>query len=174
MPKSKAQKKEITNNLKDKFDRAKSVIFANYNALGVKENEELRKNLKKENAEYYSVKKTLLQIVLQDKGIEGVNTKEATGQLAAIFSYEDEVAPARIVSDWQKENPDKLNFFASYLEGKVLSAEQTTALAKIPSKQELYAKMVGSLNAPLSGLVNVLQGNLRNLVYVLKAIEEKK
>jgi len=60
------------------------------------------------------------------------------------------------------------------LDGKFLSQSQVEALAKLPSKQELYAKLVGSLNAPISGFVNVMAGNLRGLVTVLKSVAEKK
>jgi len=67
-----------------------------------------------------------------------------------------------------------VSFLGGILEGKFLSKEEVLALAKLPSKQELYAKVVGSLNAPISGFVNVLAGNIRGLVNVLKAIEEKK
>jgi large subunit ribosomal protein L10 len=98
------------------------------------------------------------------------------GQLAAIFGYEDEVAPAKVVDTFlaDKENAGKIAFLGGVLEGRFIDKDQVTALAKIPSREELYAKLVGSMNAPVSGFVNALAGNLRNLVGVLKAIEEKK
>ena len=90
------------------------------------------------------------------------------------FGYEDEVVPAKIVDEFKKTHEEQINFIGGVLENNFLSAEKIQELAKLPSKQELYAKIVGSLNAPISGFVNVLAGNMRNLVYVLKAIEEKK
>jgi len=144
--------------------------------LGVKDNESLRDQLRQENGEYYVAKKTLLGLALKNQGVDGLDTKSLGGKIAAVFSYGDEVAAAKVLDKFRqdKEKSNKLNFIAGILEGKLLTKEEIEALAKLPSKQELYAKLVGSLNAPVSGFVNALAGNLRNLVYVLKAIEEKK
>ncbi len=176
MAKSKEQKREILKALAGKVDRAKSVVFTQFNALGVKDNEILRNKLKESGSEYLVAKKTLLDIAFKDQNIENLNIKGFEGRVAAVFGYEDEVAPAKIVSDFRKDNEkeENINFLGGILEGKYLLAEQIEALSKIPSRQELYAKLVGSINAPVSGFVNVLAGNLRSLVNVLKAIEEKK
>lgn len=176
MPKTKQQKKEIVDSLKDKFGRSKSVVFTSFDGLGVKDNEELRKRLREQGSEYCVAKKTLLDIAFKD--MEDVSPKELSGRVAAIFGYEDEVAPAKTVSDFQKEtsddNKEKIAFLGGILEGRFIDGEKVKDLAKVPSRQELYAKLVGSMNAPVSGLVNTLSGNIRNLVYTLKAIEEKK
>ncbi|HPY08812.1 MAG: 50S ribosomal protein L10 [Patescibacteria group bacterium] len=176
MPKSKIQKKEILSNLADKIKKSKSIIFTGFNALGVKDNENLRVKLRAENSEYYVAKKTLINRAFKDSKIDGLNTKDFVGKIAAIFSYEDEVAPAKIIGEFRKdkEKQDKIFFLGGILENKLLSKEEVESLAKLPSKHELYAKLVGSLNAPVSGFVNVLSGNLRNLVNVFKAISEKK
>ena len=176
MPNSKIQKKEIHSNLADKIKKSKSIIFTGFNALGVKDNENLRVKLRAENSEYYVAKKTLINRAFKDSKIDGLNTKDFVGKIAAIFSYEDEVAPAKIIGEFRKdkEKQDKIFFLGGILENKILSKEEVESLAKLPSKHELYAKLVGSLNAPVSGFVNVLSGNLRNLVNVFKAISEKK
>lgn len=174
MAKSKEQKKQILDDISSKIKKSKSVVFAKFGALNVKENEELRQKLRDENSEYLVAKKTLLGLAFDKQKIEGLNPKEFEGRIAAIFGYEDEVAPAKILNDFKKENEDKIDLVAGILENKYLNTEEVIALAKLPSKQELYAKMVGSLNAPVSGFVNVLAGNLRGLMNVLKAIEEKK
>lgn len=174
MAKTKAQKKDIMENLEKKIDNAKSIVFTNFDKLSVEENNEIRNRLKEENSEYFVAKKTLLGLALNKKDIKDVNVKSFEGRVAAIFGYEDEVAPAKIINDFRKKMEDKLNFLGGVMEGKSLDKEQVSALAELPSKPELYAKIVGSLNAPISGFVNAMAGNLRNLVYVLKAIEEKK
>jgi large subunit ribosomal protein L10 len=176
MPKSKVQKQEILRSLEKKIGEAKSIIFAGFNALGVKDNEALRDKLGREQGEYYVAKKTLLTLALKNKGLDSLDTKTLDGKIAAVFSYGDEVAAAKVLDTFRqdKEKADKLYFLGGILEGKLLSKEDVEALAKIPSRQELYAKLVGSINAPVSGFVNALAGNLRNLVNVLKAIEEKK
>jgi len=176
MPKNKQQKQEILKALSDKINKAKSIVFAGFNTLGVKDNEVLRSKLLEENSEYYVAKKTLIDKALSDNKISDLKTREFEGKVAAIFSYEDEVAPAKIIGDFRKdkEKADKIVFLGGILENKLLSKQEVEALALVPSKPELYAKMVGSLNAPISGFVNVLAGNLRGLVGVLKAISEKK
>lgn len=174
MPKSKIQKNEITRNLTERIKKSKSIVFAGFNALGVKDNEELRLKLRAENGEYYVAKKTLLERALKEQGVENLDSKSLIGKLAVIFSYEDEVSPAKILDSFRKGKEDKICFLGGVLEGKLLSKEEVEDLAKLPSKVELYAKLVGTLNAPVSGFVNVLAGNIRNFVGVLKAIEEKK
>jgi large subunit ribosomal protein L10 len=85
------------------------------------------------------------------------------------------VAPAKVLKDFQKENEEiSLEFKGGILEGKFIQPTEVAALAEVPGRQELYARLVGSLNAPVSGFVNVLAGNLRSLLYALKAIEETK
>ncbi|MDD5290778.1 MAG: 50S ribosomal protein L10 [Patescibacteria group bacterium] len=174
MPKSREQKKEILRDLAEKVKKAKSVVFAKFDGLGVKENENLRNKLKEEGNEYYVAKKTLLDLAFKEKGIKDLNIRNLEGKVAAIFGYEDEVAPAKITGEFKKGTPDKISFIGGILENKFISAETVETLSNLPGKQELYAKMVGSMKAPVSGFVHVLSGNLRGLVCALKAIGEKK
>ncbi|MFA6995197.1 MAG: 50S ribosomal protein L10 [Patescibacteria group bacterium] len=175
MPKNKIQKQEIFRNLKEKIKKSKSVIFAGFNSLGVKDNEILRAKLRAENSEYYVAKKTLMNLALKENKLD-INVRDFDGKVAAIFSYEDEVAPAKIIGNFRqnKEKETKIFFLGGILGGQLLSKDQVEALSKLPSKTELYARLVGTINAPISGFVNVLAGNLRGLVTVLKAIEEEK
>lgn len=174
MAKTREQKKEIIKNLKDKLAKSKSVVFASFEGLGVIENEELRKKLKEEKSEYYVAKKTLLDLALKDEKIDGVDAKSFQGKVATVFGYEDEVAPAKIIDTFRKDHEDKIDLLGGILEGRLINSEEVKALAKLPSRLELYAKLVGSLSAPMSGLMNVLTGSTRKLVYVLNAIAEKK
>ena len=174
MPKTKVQKQEVIRNIKEKISRAKSVIFTKFDQLGVKENEELRNKLRAEQSEYYVAKKTLFDLAFKDEKIEGLNPKELSGRMAAVFGYDDEIAPAKTVDEFRKGQEEKIEFLGGILENKFIDAETVTALAKLPSKLELRAKFVGAINAPISGFVNALAGNMKNLVYVLSAIKEKK
>ena len=175
MPKSKQQKIEILESLKDKVSRAKSMVFVGYNALGVKDNEALRAKLKAENGEYYVPKKTLMTRALKEGAID-LNLKEMPGKVAAVLAYGDEVAPAKVLGDFRKdkEKEGKITFLGGILGGRLLSQQEVEAMSQLPSKIELYAKLVGSLNSPVSGFVNALAGTLRNLVGVLKNIEAAK
>lgn len=173
MPKSKIQKQEILRTLDEQMKRSKSVIFAGFNALGVQDNEELRGKLRAVGGEYYVAKKTLLKKVLKDHGVSEPGDDILSGKVATIFSFDDEVIAAKTVKDFRKNKEDKIFFLGGVMEGRLLSQNEAEALANVPGKQELYAKLVGSINAPVSGFVNVLAGNLRGFVNVLKAISEK-
>ena len=174
MAKTKQQKQEILKIIEDKISRSKSVVFTNYDTLTVSENEELRQKLRAEGGEYYVAKKSLLDLAFQSTKIDELKIKDFEGKIAAVFSYNDEVASAKAVDDFGSSREGKLNFVGGILENKFLSGSEVANLAKLPSKQELYAKVVGSINAPVSGFVNVLAGNLRKFVYALNAVKEAK
>jgi large subunit ribosomal protein L10 len=174
MPKSKLQKQEITRDMIAKIGRAKSIVFASFNALTVKDNEELRLKLRAENSEYYVAKKTLLNLAMKEGNFADFNVKNLSGKVAAVFSYEDEVAPAKIVHAFRKDREDKIFFVGGILENRFISKAEVESLALLPSKTQLYGQLVGSLNAPISGFVNVLAGNLRGLATVLQAIADQK
>lgn len=175
MPKSIQEKREMVHQLQEKYDQAKSVLFVSFEGLTVKENESLRKELEGEGGEYLVTKKTLLDKALKDKQVEGYDTaKNMEGKIAIVFSFQDEVAAAKVVDKHQQGDNGKIQFVGGVLNNRFLKGGEVADLAKIPGKQELYAKLVGSMNAPVSGFVNVLGGNLRSLMHALKAIEEKK
>ena len=175
MAKTREQKKVIIKNLEDMMAKSKSVVFAQFDGLGVKENEELRSKLREQGSEYYVAKKTLMSLAFKEnKNMPEVAVGELEGKIAAVFGYEDEVAPAKTIAEFKKDHEEAVDFAGGILENRFISAEEVTALSKLPSRNELYAKIVGSINAPVSGFVNALAGNLRNLVYVLKAVETKK
>jgi large subunit ribosomal protein L10 len=175
MPKTKREKQVITRDLSEKIKKSKSIVFAGFNSFPVKSNENLRVELEKENGEYYVAKKTLLKRAFEDNGVE-LDTDTLDGKVATIFSYDDEVSSAKVIGGFRKDKElaEKIFFLGGILDGKFLSKEEVENLSKIPSKEELYAKLVGSINAPVSGFVNVLAGNLRGLVTVLKEVSEKK
>jgi len=170
---SKQKKQEIVKDLQDKISRAKSVVFTKFFGVGANDVNDLRGKIKDSNSEYVVAKKTLIDVAFADQKVEGLKVKDIEGEVAAVFGYEDEVAPAKIIDEFKKSH-EGVELVGGVLENKFIDATQVQALAKMPSKLELYAKIVGSIKAPVSGFVNVLSGNLRGLVTVLKAIEEKK
>jgi len=173
MAKTKAQKQEALESLKEKISQMKSAVFVNFSGIPVKEVDQLRNSCKDENVEYTVTKKTLLKKALTEKEFVGVEDKDFTGEVATVMGFEDEVAPARIISKFAKDHGN-MAILGGVLEGLIIDSEKVNALAKLPSRDELIAKTVGSIAAPLSGMVNVLAGNLRNFVYALNAIKEKK
>jgi len=178
MPKTKEQKENTVKDLVDKLSRFKSLIFVNFVGLKVKEVTKLRRLCEEAGIDYLVTKKTLMKIALDKAGIKDFNPKELKGNIALVFGFEDEVAPAKLLDKFAKDH-EALKFLAGILvtgpkEYKIMDVLGVKSLATLPSKLELLAKMVGSIKAPLSGLVNILEGNLRGLVLVLKAIKDKK
>ncbi len=170
MPKTKAQKHSVLQNLIDKLDNMKSAVFVNFSGIPVKEIDGLRQDCKKEDVKYEVTKKTLLKKALAEKGLEAKNFE---GEVATVIGLGDEVTPAKLIAEFAKGH-ENMQILGGILEGKLIEKDQVVALAKLPGRDELIAKAVGSIAAPLSGMVNVLQGNLRNLVYALNAIKESK
>jgi len=173
MAKTKDQKKKVVEQLKQELSKAKSVVFADFQGLKVPEIEELRNKCQEQGIDYTVAKKTLLRLALKEADYKDVEPREILGSLATVFGTEDEVAPAKVLAEFAKTH-DALEIKAGILEGKLVGADVIMALSKVPSKPELYAKLVGTINAPISGFVNVLAGNLRSLVCVLNAIKQSK
>lgn len=172
MAKSREQKESALQELTAELKNSKSVVFANFQGLKVKDSEELRGICRKQNVGYLASKKTILQKALETVGLKVVADKFAGG-VAAVFGREDEVAPAQIIAEFAKKN-EIVKIYGGVLEGNFIDGAKVSELAKLPSKQQLLGQLVGTLNAPVSGFVNVLAGNLRNLVGVLNNIKESK
>ncbi len=172
MPKTRVEKQETLTELSANLQRAKAVVFANFQGLKVKESEELRKLCRAEQVGYVAIKKTLLKKALADMGTT-LDAKAYQGGVSVVMGYADEVAPAQIIAKYAKDH-EAVKIFGGILEGAVIDASKVVALSKLPSKQQLLGQLVGTLNAPVSGFVNVLAGNLRGLVTVLNAVKDQK
>jgi len=169
---TKQQKKELVKDLAQKIKDSKAVVFSDFKGLAVKDMTSLRRELREKDVDLQVLKKTLMTLALKDAGIEMDITK-MEGQIAIAVSSNDEVEAAKIIAKAAKVN-ENLKIAGGVLGNKVLSQEEVVALSKLLSKEELLAKLVGSLKSPISGLANVLAGNMRGLVQVLKAISESK
>ncbi|MEG0830900.1 MAG: 50S ribosomal protein L10, partial [Acidaminococcaceae bacterium] len=121
---------------------------------------------------YVVVKNTLLRIAAQDAGIEGLDSYLEQNTAIAV-APEDPVAVAKIICDFAKANK-VMKVKVGILDGKLISAEEIKALAELPPREVLLAKMLGSMQAPISGLANVLQGTIRKFVYALEAVRKAK
>lgn len=165
------EKVKAVEELKDRFSRSKTAVLTDYRGLNVADITELRKKLREKGVEFKVVKNTLTRIALKDFSYNLDEFLE--GPTAIAFSYQDPVAPAKVLIDFAK-NHKELEIKAGVVEGKVGGKDMIESLAKIPSREELLAKAVGSIQSPLYGIVGVLQGPLRNLVYTLQAIQDKK
>lgn len=170
---TKAKKGEIVSDLEAKVKDHKVVLFSDFHGLGVTKQQELRRILRKENAEYKVAKKTLIQRAF-DAAKLPFSFLNYKGELAVILGFGDEIAPAKLLTKFAKANPDGLKILGGILGGKELTDKQVASLAKLPGKTELIAQLAWTLSAPMRGLVTVLNGNQRKLVTVLAEIAKKK
>jgi large subunit ribosomal protein L10 len=165
-------KKELVSGLSAKFKEAKAMVLADYRGLTVDQDTELRSALRKAGVEYKVVKNTITKFAADQNGLNELDSF-LNGPTAVAISSTDPVAPAKILSDYAKKY-EKLELKVGVVEGKVIDVAGIKALAELPPKEVLIAKVLGGFNAPISGFVNVLNGNIRGLVVALNAIAQQK
>ena len=147
----KAQVAETAEILKN----AQTGILVDYRGLNVAEDTELRNKLREANVNYFVIKNTLLGLATKEIGLEGLD-EALHGPTALAVSTEDPVAPAKVLAEFAKKN-DKLEIKSGFMDGAVMSLDEIKTLAATPSMETLIATMMGSLNAPVSNLVRLLQ-----------------
>ena len=146
----KAQVAEIAEALKS----AQTGILVDYRGLTVEEDTKLRNNLRAAGVKYFVVKNTLLRLAAKEVGLDGLD-EALHGPTALAVSDEDAVAPAKVMADFAKEN-DKLEIKTGFMDGAVMTLDEVKQLAATPNRETLIAKMMGSLNAPISNLARLL------------------
>ncbi|MEK9155984.1 MAG: 50S ribosomal protein L10 [Patescibacteria group bacterium] len=172
MAKTKEQKADELRRLKSEFSGAKSAVVVDYKGLKVSETEELRRKLHQQQIDFHVVKASLARIALREEGIE-MPEDIFDKPIAIAFAHADEVAPAKEINTYTKSH-EFLEILGGLLGRRFIDVEGVGRLAALPSREELYARVVGTVAAPMSGLVNVLAGNIRGLVNVLSNYRESK
>lgn len=172
MPKTREQKNKDLAELADKLKSAKAVVFSEYRGTTVKEMDKFRKTLSKEGVFSKVYKMTLVRKALETLKIDPASVDY---KLPVIFSASsaDETLPARLIKNIGKEIKT-IAMLSGILDGKLMDKAGMTALADLPGKKDLRAQLVATINAPMSGFVNVLAGNLRGLMNVLNAMAQKQ
>lgn len=168
------EKQSVVSELKGKLSVTKGAVLTNYRGLTVAQDTQLRRKLREAGVEYRVVKNTMTRIAAQEVGIEGLEVY-LEGPTAIAISDTDPVAPARVISEFIKENKLKaLEVKGGLLDGKVIDAEGVKALAELPSREVLLAQVLAGMQTPIAGFVNVLQGSIRKFVYALEAVRQQK
>ena len=171
MPKTRQQKQETVQKLQEKLGKAKSVVFADYKGLTMKQLSDLRNQLRDQDAEFTITKNTLLERALPTTYHLPPTTYQ--GPTAALFAYDDEISPIKLLVKTLKDTGlGKVKI--GFLGDESLDEAEILKLATLPTKIELRGKTVGVLAAPLQDMVSVLQGNLAKLVYALGGIRKAK
>ena len=166
------EKEALVINLHEKFKEAKAAILTDFTGLNVEQITHLRRTLKKSAAEYTVVKNTLLRRASRDTDIE-LLMEYFVGPIAIALAYEDPVAPAKILTDFSKEQP-VLEVKAGVVTGTVLTAQDIKALASLPSREALLAKLVSLLKFLPTRLVQVLNNPVQGLVSILDGVTKTK
>lgn len=162
------QKQKIIEDLKEKIESQKSMAFVGFKGLKVKDLSNLRKQIKEAGGQLKVAKKTLINLALEKFNLK--LEKELEGEVAIIFAFEDPISPLKRVYQFSQAN-ENLKIISGIFDGKFIEREEILTLAQLPSRKELLAKLVGTIQNPISGFVNVLQGNLRGLIFVLRNIK---
>ena len=170
--KTRLQKEELSIKLAEKLGRAKAVVFTDYKGLTMQQLSELRNKLVDVQGEFSITKNTALIHALKSSDHK-LPESNFEGPTATLFAYNDEIIPIKLLVKAIKDNNIGA-VKAGFLGLEALDASRINQLATLPSKDELRAKTVGILAAPLQGIVGVLQANLRNLVYALSEIQKMK
>lgn len=185
MAKTRAQKEKIAQKLTEKFQTAKAVVFTDFKGLTMPQLDELRAKLKELNSEFTITKNTLLKLAVSENEARLGNSAEKNkstesvmselskifeGPTATLFAYGDQISPIKaLVKALKDAGMGKVKM--GLLDSELMDESKIQQLASLPSKDELRTKTVGILAAPLQGMIGVLNGNLRNLVYVLNKIQ---
>ena len=169
---SRVQKEAMVAQLRGKIDQAKSVVFVDYCGLNVAKITELRKKLRDAGVEMKVFKNTLAKRAIDELAIDELG-QYLEGPTAGIFSTADPVAGPQVLKEFARRNK-QLVIKGGSLEKKALDAGEVRALADLPSREVLLAQVVGAMQSPLVGLLNVLQGPLRKFGYAVEALRKEK
>jgi len=172
---SRSAKELAVEQLTSELGRIKLAVMTDYRGLTVAEAEELRGLLREQGMAYRVTKNTLLRIAAkQNEALASLDAAAFHGPMALAMSFEDEVAPARVIFQYAKKH-DALQVVGAITgDGQLLTPDQVKALATLPSREQLLAQVVGTIAAPLTGMVGVMAGNVRSIINLLNALQESR
>jgi large subunit ribosomal protein L10 len=169
-----AQKEQTVSALREIVARSKGAILTDYRGLTVAEVTTLRRKLREADAEYHIVKNTLFKIALGDQVTPQLEPL-LTGPTAIAFAQNDVVAPTKAVLDFLRDlKKPEVKVKGGYIDGKVYSVDQVTALSKLPPREQLIAQLIGTLNAPIGEFVGTLDNIIGEFVRTVQAIADKR
>ena len=167
-----SEKKRIAEDLHSRFEKAQIVILSDYKGLDVGSVTKLRSDLRKENVEFQVAKNSLIKRAVKETDAELISDY-CKGPNAVALSFEDPVAPAKILSKFAKEN-DKLKIKIGVMNGKLLDVDDIKALADLPSREVLLSQVLSAMNGVPTALVRLLSEVPRQMLNVLQAIKDQK
>ncbi len=172
---SRVAKEQAVDILSKELGRIKLAVMTDYRGLTVREVEELRSVLRDEGISYRVTKNTLLRLAAKNSpALADIDPATFIGPTALAMGFDDEVAPARVIFQFAKTHAALEIVGGITGDGQILTAAQVKALATLPTREQLLGQVVGTIAAPLTGLVGVMSGNVRSIINVLNALSEAK
>lgn len=168
-----SEKEQIVAEVAETVARASALYFTDFTGLTVEQATELRRELRKAGVEYRVVKNTLIRKALEQvSGYDRVFDR-LVGPTGIAFAFDDAVVPARVIEKFSKKH-DKLSLKVAVLEKQVYDGSKLKELAQLPSKKDMMASILGSIQAPLAGVPTVINAVMRDLVSVIDQLAQKK
>jgi large subunit ribosomal protein L10 len=165
-------KEELVEEIKDRFADAQAILLADYRGLSVKELQQLRVKLREAGAELRVYKNSLTEIAMRELALPSM-ADYLSGPTAFIFTSDDPVAPAKALTAFAKEHK-ALELKAGLVENQVVDADGVKAIATLPSREELIAKLLGTMQNPIVGFARVLNGPVEAFARTVSAVAEQK
>jgi len=167
-----ANKEALVGEIKERFNASEAVIMIDYRGLTVKQMQKLRNNVREVGGEIKIYKNSLTEIAVRELALPSMDAY-LEGPTAFVFIAEDPVAPAKALTAFAKEN-QALELKGGFVQNQVVDAAGVKAIATLPSREELLAKLLGTMLNPLTSTVRVLSGPARAFVTVVDAIAKEK
>lgn len=168
------EKSDVVSNIKEMIQNSTAVYLTDYSGITVAEINQIRSDFRKEGVKYKVLKNTLFERALKDAGKYDKLANHLVGMTGYVFaSAQNPVAPAKIIKKYF-DTAQKLSLKACYIENQYFDGSRLNELATLPSKQEIIAGILGSLNSPISGVVGVLNAVIRDLVSVVDQISKRE
>lgn len=168
-----SEKEQIIASVKEKVLRSQGMFFADFTGITVEQVNELRREFRKSHIDYKVAKNTLIRKALESvSGYDAVYDK-LVGHTAIAFAYDDPVAPAKIIKKFRDKN-QKLELKVCVIEKQVFEGSRLDEIAKMATRPEIMACVIGSLQSPIAGVIGTIGAVIQNLVSVVDAIEKKK
>ena len=167
------EKETFVAEFRERLGRAPVFYLTDFTGLNVKSLSKLRQSLRDSGAEYVVAKNRLVQLALKDFELPDLGDA-LTGPTGVVFGFDDAVAPAKVVTDFAKENQDRPVFKLGVLDRKVIQPAQISQLAKLPSRDVLLAQIAGAFQAPMAALAGALEAKLQEMVGLLEALKDER
>ncbi len=170
---NKNEKSEIISEIKELLESSSAVYLTDYNRINVEDITDLRTQFRKEGVRYKVFKNTLVKRALSENGRYTKLADHLTGMTGFAFTTSNPIAPAKIINKYFGDK-EKLSLKACYIEGEYFDSSQLKTLASLPTKKELIASIMGSLDAPVTGIAGAINAVFRDLVNVVDQISKRQ